>query len=98
MKPVLVVNVQVRTPVANLCSALKLRDLEDGVVKAVVDCDVLLLLVHKLQSGGRRNVMEWTVRDSRPGLRRDGVGRELDVLRSSVRVDLRARRASRRNK
>ncbi len=94
MKPVLIINVQVRTPMADFCSTLKLADLKNRVVEAVVDGDVLLLLVDKLRGGGRRNVVEGTVSDSRARLRRHGVSRELDILRDSIRVDLRAWRTS----
>ncbi len=96
MEPVLVVDVQVRAPVADLCSTLKLGDLKNRVVEAVVHSDVLLLLVDKVRGGGRRNVVERTVSDSRARLRRHGVSRELDILRDSIRVDLRAWRTSRR--
>ena len=44
-----VLNVQVGAPVTDLGGALKLNDLEDGIVEAVVHGDLLLLLIHKVR-------------------------------------------------
>ena len=87
----IVLNVEVRSPMADLRRTLKLGDLEDRVVKRVVNDNLLLLLVNEVLASRRGNVIERSICDGRAGLRDNCIGRKLNVLGGSVRVDLRVR-------
>ena len=96
MQPNSILDVQVCAPVTDLRCALELGQLKNRIIIAVVNRDRFLLLVHEIRGCGRRYVMEGAVSQSRARLRHHCVRSKLDILRCSVRVDLRARRPTRR--
>lgn len=92
MEMVVVLDVKVCSPMADLRCTLKLGNFEDREVKRIVDNNLLLLLVDEAFSGGGRDLVERAIGDSSASLGHNCVGRKLNILRSSVRVNLRAGR------
>lgn len=84
MEVVVVLDVEVRSPVADLRCTLELGDFKDREVKRIVDNNLLLLLVDEAFGGGGRDVVERAVGDSSASLGHDCVGRKLNILWSSV--------------
>ena len=84
MEVVVVLDVEVRSPVADLRCTLELGDFKDREVKRIVDNNLLLLLVDEVLSGRWRNVVVGTIGDGCTGLGHGGIRCELNVLRGRV--------------
>ena len=90
MKPDIVLDVQVRAPVTNLCASLQSADLKDRVAVLVMDSDALLLTFNEPFIGRRGYAAVRTICQSSSGLGDGRLQRErLNLLGRSVRMNLR---------
>lgn len=71
-----VMDVQVGTPMTDLCHTLEFLDFQHGEVTAVVDSQRFLVRLDELCTDRLWNIAEWSISNSRTRLGRDAVGGE----------------------
>jgi hypothetical protein len=88
----IVLDIEIRAPMADLRRALKFGDLKNGVFIIVVHKHRLLMLRDKLLVGGGRNVVVWAIGDGCTTLGDRSIESKVsNVLGGRVRMDRRRR-------